>query len=403
VIIDEPTGPHRAQAGSAPAALRAAAVASLGAGAIHATAAGAHSGQRGVVIAFAVTAALQIGWGALALVRSGRLVSLLGAGVNAGALVGWVLAKTTGIGLIDGLDVKESPQFADSLAAGLAAVAVLGAVLALARGAAWVARPRPVLVGAAALATLVLAVPGMVSTGSHTHAGGHGHDEAAGHEHGEDAGAEGHDHADMATAQPARPYDATLPVDLSGAEGVTADQQAEAEELVTVTLEKLPQFADWTTLEARGWFSIGDGVTGFEHYINWPLVEDGRTFDPEYPEALVFKVDGDQKQLVAAMFMTSRDVTLETAPDIGGDLIQFHIHDDLCYAGEENKWRVGGVAPPPEECRPGTFRLEPPAPMIHVWITPHECGPFASLEGVGAGQVPDGESRSCDHAHGAPA
>ena len=23
--------------------------------------------------------------------------------------------------------------------------------------------------------------------------------------------------------------------------------------------------------------------------------------------------------------------------------------------------------------------------MIHVWIVPHECGPFALLEGVGAG------------------
>ena len=38
--------------------------------------------------------------------------------------------------------------------------------------------------------------------------------------------------------------------------------------------------------------------------------------------------------------------------------------------------------------------------MIHVWITPHECGPFAALEGVGGGQVTEGEERSCDHAHG---
>ena len=26
--------------------------------------------------------------------------------------------------------------------------------------------------------------------------------------------------------------------------------------------------------------------------------------------------------------------------------------------------------------------------MIHVWITPHECGPFAALEGVAAGDDP---------------
>lgn len=402
---DEDRG--EAPAGAVPGALRAAAVASFGAGAIHATAAGAHSEHRGVVIAFAITAALQIGWGAVALVRSGFPVSLLGAGINGGALVGWVLAKTTGIGFIDGLDTKEAVQFADGLAAGMAAVAVAGALLATAQRVPWVSRPRPALVGVAAVAVIGLAVPGMVSTGSHSHGDGddHGHDgdahlaTAAGHDDHDDGHDDGHgDHA----STPPKPYDATLPVDLGGTDGVTPEQQAEAEELVTETLEKLPQFADWTTLEERGWHSIGDGITGFEHYINWPLIEDDKLFDPDYPESLVFEVDGDEKTLVAAMYMTSRDVALDEVPDIGGDLIQWHIHDDLCYAGEENKWRVAGLAPPPEPCREGTFKFDP-APMIHVWITPHECGPFAALEGVAGGQVAEGEEVNCDHDHGAPA
>jgi hypothetical protein len=38
--------------------------------------------------------------------------------------------------------------------------------------------------------------------------------------------------------------------------------------------------------------------------------------------------------------------------------------------------------------------------MIHVWIIPHECGPFAALEGIAGGRIPDGESRLCDHVHG---
>ena len=40
-------------------------------------------------------------------------------------------------------------------------------------------------------------------------------------------------------------------------------------------------------------------------------------------------------------------------------------------------------------------------PMIHVWTTKHPCGPFAALDGVGAGQIKPGETRLCDHAHGA--
>ncbi|MGH9259184.1 MAG: hypothetical protein ACRD08_04680, partial [Acidimicrobiales bacterium] len=61
------------------------------------------------------------------------------------------------------------------------------------------------------------------------------------------------------------------------------------------------------------------------------------------------------------------------------------------------------LAPPPQECPPGTTRIGDPVPMVHVWIIPHECGPFAALEGIGAGQIAAGEARLCDHHHGAPA
>jgi hypothetical protein len=37
--------------------------------------------------------------------------------------------------------------------------------------------------------------------------------------------------------------------------------------------------------------------------------------------------------------------------------------------------------------------------MIHVWIVPNVCGPFAALEGVGAGQIKPGQQRLCDHLH----
>jgi hypothetical protein len=408
-----PTLTEPAEPATVPGALRAAAIASLGAGAIHATAAGAHSEPRSAAVAFAVVAALQIAWGALALMRSGRVVGLLGVAVNGAALAGWVLAKTSGISFVDGLEDKEAPQFADSLAAGLAAVAVVGALLALASRVAWVSRPRPGLVALAGLATFGLVVPGMVSTGGHSHAGGAGHDDtdaggaghddtaAGGHGHAGDEAEDGHAHAEATV--PPEPYMATLPVNLGGVDGVSASQQTEAEALVTETLDVLPaEFSDWTTLEARGWYSIGDGFTGHEHFINWPLLEDGKMFDPAAPESLVFEVDGDQKTLVAAMFMASRSMTLDEVPDFGGNLVQWHIHDDLCYIGPEYQWRVAGLAPPPAECAPPTFKLAPHPPMIHVWVTPHECGPFASLEGNGGGSIPEGEERLCDHAHGAP-
>jgi hypothetical protein len=38
---------------------------------------------------------------------------------------------------------------------------------------------------------------------------------------------------------------------------------------------------------------------------------------------------------------------------------------------------------------------------VHVWIRANECGPFASLLGVGAGQIKEGEERTCTKEHGA--
>ncbi len=212
------------------------------------------------------------------------------------------------------------------------------------------------------------------------------------------ASMDGHEHA--AAPVPPKPYDGTLPVDLGGVPGVTAEQQAEAEHLVTLSIKELPQFADPAVAEERGWHAIGDEVTGFAHKINWPLIDDDTILDPNAPESLVYQVmpDGTQK-LVAAMFILPRDVTIEEAPDFGGGLVQFHAHTNLCYGGQPNFLRIRAVVEFPGECPPGTFR-DHVSPMIHVWITPQECGPFAALEGEGGGVIPAGQERLCDHAHG---
>lgn len=388
--------------GSIPGPLRIAALASLGAGAIHATCVGTHGDERSVIFSFAVIAALQIGWGALALVRAGRWVSLSGIAINGAALVGWVLSRTSGISFINGFETAESPGFPDTLAAVLAGIAVLGAVAALANRYEWVARPRPVLVAVAGVAVLSISVPGMVKTGDHDHgatSGDHGDHDMDGMDEG-DHDMEGMDHAHDAAAVAPVPYDGTLPVDLGGVPGVTPEQQAEAEDLVTRTIEDLPQFADPATLPARGWYPIGDAITGFEHYINWPLIDDDNILDPNAPESIVFRVGPNgERTLVAAMFITPRDVTVEDPPAFGGALVQWHAHNNLCYGGVPNQLRIMAVVDYPQPCPGNTFR-DHLSPMIHVWIVPNECGPFASLEGDGGGVLAEGETRMCDHAHG---
>ncbi len=219
--------------------------------------------------------------------------------------------------------------------------------------------------------------------------------EATAHTHTGTAGA-----ASTTAAVPSLSYDPTKPIDLSGVAGVTPEQQAAAENLVAINVVRLPQWADYHTAEAAGYHSIGDAGTGFEHFIKWDSINDQVALDPDHPESLVYTPQPDgSKKLVSAMYMLPSTVALTDVPDIGGALMQWHIHDNLCFTTDPVAPQVVGLTDAAGGCRAGLRKLDP-APMIHVWIVPNKCGPFSALEGVGAGQVAAGQTTACDHVHG---
>ena len=189
------------------------------------------------------------------------------------------------------------------------------------------------------------------------------------------------------------------PIDLGGVDGVTPEQQATAESIVRSTVADLPQWADYRDAEAAGFHSIGDGGTGIEHFINPEFQDDPTILDPDQPESLVYDTSDGDRRLVAAMYMLEEGLPLEDVPDFGGALMQWHTHQNLCYTAEGV---LGGLTNGEGECPEGLF-LPEPTPMIHVWIEPHPCGPFAALEGIGGGTIEEGEEVLCDEAHGAPA
>jgi hypothetical protein len=392
--------PARPRTGS----LSLAALASIGAGAVHAVAAGAHSEHQQAMWAFVVLAAAQIAWGVFAMRRSDRRVAAAGAALAGLAVAGWATAKISGIGLVGGLEAAEPVQTADLLAAGLAFVVFGACVMRLLDVA-----PIQPLAPVSALVVVALVLPGMAYAGIHDHDDGHAdgeeHADGGGHGHDDDeislarvTGADDSD--DHASVVPPAPYDPDLPLNLSGVEGVTKKQQARAEQLIAVTLHHLPRWADTAQAEADGYHSIGDAATGYEHYVNRELINDDKILDPEHPESLVYQVVDGEKTLVAAMYMLTDDDTLDDVPDVGGKLTQWHIHNDLCFTPDPVAPKVGGLRNAEGECNPPLVKGSE-APMLHVWIVPHECGPFAALEGIAGGQIPEGEERWCDHAHGA--
>jgi len=409
--------------------IRVAGLASLGAGAIHAAAIGVHAEERPAAITFTVVAALQIVWGAWALLRPTRPIALVGLVTSAAAVGGWLIAKLWGLWFIPGLDIAEPVQTADGLAAGLAIGAgMLLLVALLPMGDAPVSKEWAGLMPIAAVSVVVLSVVAVAAKktqvhdhgeggeSAHSHGGseevstdeGHSHTESSeGHASSEgpetdvdgaDASSESitrdehEDHADPVV----KPYDPSQPIDLGGVEGVTPQQQAAAENLVAVTLHGLPQWSDPAVAEAAGFRSIGDGFSGVEHFINQAFIDDAVTLDPDRPESLVYSTEGGGRRLVAAMFMWNKGTPLDQIPDIGGKLMQWHVHDNLCYNAEG---KVVGITNGQGDCPPGLVKPVE-TPMIHVWIEPHKCGPFAALEGIAGGRIPQGEAVLCDHAHG---
>ncbi len=364
-------------------------LASVGAGAIHLAAAGIHAEHPTLARIFVIMGALQLVAGLVLALGGGRPAAGAVAAVNVAAVGGWALTRTVGISWIDGLQASEQPQFADTVCAALGVTASVLAAVVLVRGARHA--PRIGLVAPGSLVG-VISVAAMLTAATHVHS----HDDTA------TGDATAHVHGTETTTWP-RPFDPTQPIDFSGVPGVTPEQQARAETLVASTLQDLPQFADVTKVGALGFISIGDAGTGFEHYINIAYIRDDAFLDPNKPESLVYEVDGDKRTLVSAMFMArGMSLTDPKLVDWGGPLMQWHVHTDLCWGLDANaRPIVVGVKDAAGRCPRGSINAGADIPMVHVWIGPNECGPFAALEGHGAGQVAGDAPRvdQCAHQH----
>jgi hypothetical protein len=315
----------------------------------------------------------------------------------------WLVSRTIGVPFGPESGIAEPVAFADVLGTILEVGIVVGSLALL--------RPRfldrPVrsaaaLPGVAGVGVLVAALATLSLTPAF--ASGHSHG-AAGHVHGATdaaSAAAGHTHATGAAgaqpsaAVPPHPFDPALHIDLSGVPGVSPQQQARAENLLAATVMRLPQWSDPAYDTAHGFFSIGDGGTGVEHYVNLGFMADDTILDPDKPESLVFDTRVSPKRLVAAMYMATPGATLASVPDIGGPLTQWHIHNNLCFNAQGH---VAGLTRADGSCA-GNLQKGPLTPMVHVWIDKaHPCGQFAALEGIGGGQIAPGETVACDHVH----
>jgi hypothetical protein len=408
--------------------MRWAAYASIGSGVIHGVAVGLHADHASLARVFMALTFAQVCWGIVAINRSQWSVVLGGLAINGTATVGWILTRTSGISFVSGLEIAEKPQPADTLCALLAVVAIGASLWA------WRQRDVPIRETAHLNAVYLTSAVTLLALWSVT---GHAHahiEDVALTDSGLSINADGviispttivpvdvstststpdskatkkktvvaapkkvantttttinHSHA-LTTAQALaaasgwpRPYDPAVSIDFTGIGGVTSEQASRATTLIQSAQRDLPKYALTSAATADGYVSIGDASTGFEHFVNIKLLNDGRVLDTTAPESLVYEVKGPVKTLVSAMFIANPGTPLTdtTLVNYAGGLMQWHVHSNLCW----KDGKVVGVTNAAGVCSAGV--LQPAgAPMVHVWIAPHVCGPFAALEGNGAG------------------
>ena len=127
------------------------------------------------------------------------------------------------------------------------------------------------------------------------------------------------------------------------------------------------------------------------------MINDDLMLDPSQPESLVYTVDGDKRILAGVMFIASpRPTDDPSLTDWAGPLMTWHNHGNLCWDLVEGTLKVIGVVNETTGKCEGGFNAGGDVPMVHVWILPHPCGPFAALEGQGAGQAAVPEDQRVD-------
>ena len=130
-------------------------------------------------------------------------------------------------------------------------------------------------------------------------------------------------------------------------------------------LRTVEKYQDPEVAAAAG-YQVGV-IRGSEHHAQNPAyLNDGRIFDPEYPESLVYAESALGPILVGVMFET--DGIGQAGPMIGGPLTVWHSHENVCFSLTPPA--LTGLMSPFGTCPAGSLNIPVTNEMIHAWILP---------------------------------
>jgi hypothetical protein len=156
----------------------------------------------------------------------------------------------------------------------------------------------------------------------------------------------------------------------------THDERIAAEGMVIATRAAIAKYADPKIAAADGYQVAG--MHGIDFHASNPRYEkDGRIFDPQHPETLVYAIAPDGRPvLLGAMFQMPG--LGQPGPTIGGPLTIWHAHQHICFSLTPPS--LAGILSPLGTCPIGSFDMPLTAQMIHIWIVPGAPEPFGDLD-----------------------
>ncbi len=155
----------------------------------------------------------------------------------------------------------------------------------------------------------------------------------------------------------------------------TAAEQHEADELYADTVAATAKYQD-PAVAAEDGYNV-DGITGQNFHAQNPAHKnDGRIFDPEHPENLIYAVGPTGPVLIGVMF--EMDNLGDVGPAVGGPLTVWHAHDHLCFSLTPPA--LVGLTSPFGYCPAGSVTIPVTNEMIHLWTLPGVPDEFGDLE-----------------------
>ena len=155
----------------------------------------------------------------------------------------------------------------------------------------------------------------------------------------------------------------------------TEHEMREADELYEATVAAIARYEDPRVAATDG-YNI-DGMYGREfHATNESYKGDGRVFDPDRPENLIYAVSDDGPVLIGVMFEMEGIGRAGSA--VGGPLTVWHAHDHVCFSLTPPS--IAGLTSPFGVCPMGSVTIPMTNEMIHLWTLPGAPDRFGHLE-----------------------